>query len=187
MLGSKGACLAGCALRRGLPQGAAALRAALGHPTGESFEDRFQGTQLDREPLPRDVILKRRDGWYAYHLAVVVDDAAQGVTHVVRGIDLLSLTFIHIRLQRLLGLPSPHYAHCPVLVDTQGRKLSKQRGAQGVDPAQAPRNLRRALAQLAQKAPPAGACSVRAILDHAIEHWQPERLRTVSIIAPGEI
>ncbi len=72
-----------------------------------------------------DLILKRRDGWFAYLLAVVVDDADQGVTNVVRGADLLDHTAAQIYLQRQLELPSPVYAHVPALVEPDGGKLSK--------------------------------------------------------------
>jgi glutamyl-Q tRNA(Asp) synthetase len=75
----------------------------------------------------------RRDGLPAYHLAVVLDDAEQGVTTVVRGVDLLDSTAAHVHLQRIFGLPTPRYYHLPVVVNAQGQKLSKQTGAGGVD------------------------------------------------------
>jgi len=77
--------------------------------------------------------LKRADGYWAYQLAVVVDDAAQGVTHVVRGADLLDSTARQIYLQRLLQLPTPVYLHVPVVVNQEGEKLSKQTGARELD------------------------------------------------------
>ena len=80
-----------------------------------------------------DFVLKRADGYWAYQLAVVVDDAAQGVTHVVRGADLLDSTGRQIYLQRLLHLPSPVYLHVPVVVNREGEKLSKQTGATELD------------------------------------------------------
>lgn len=80
-----------------------------------------------------DFILKRADGCFAYQLAVVVDDAAQGVTHVVRGEDLTDNTARQITLQRALGLPPPRYLHTPLVLGTNGEKLSKQNGAQALD------------------------------------------------------
>ena len=80
-----------------------------------------------------DVVLRRADGFWAYQLAVVVDDAAQGVTDVVRGADLLDSTPRQILLQRALGLPTPRYAHLPLLLDADGRKLSKSLAALPID------------------------------------------------------
>lgn len=80
-----------------------------------------------------DFVLKRADGFWAYQLAVVVDDALQGVTHVVRGIDLLDSTARQIYLQRQLALPTPHYLHVPVVTNEVGEKLSKQTGAHELD------------------------------------------------------
>lgn len=80
-----------------------------------------------------DFVLKRADGYFAYQLAVVVDDGAQGVTHVVRGADLADNTARQLLLQRALGLPTPAYLHTPLVLDPQGEKLSKQTGAQALD------------------------------------------------------
>ena len=92
------------------------------------FTDRIQGTyRQDVADAVGDFILKRRDEIYAYVLAVTVDDAAQGVTHIVRGADLLDNTPRQIYLQRLLGLPEPSYAHVPVLTEAGGGKLAKSR------------------------------------------------------------
>jgi glutamyl-Q tRNA(Asp) synthetase len=92
------------------------------------FCDRIQGTyRQDVSAAVGDTILKRRDGVFAYLLAVVVDDAAQGVTHVLRGADLLDNTPRQILLQRLLGLPQPAYAHVPVLTEADDTKLAKSR------------------------------------------------------------
>jgi glutamyl-Q tRNA(Asp) synthetase len=95
-----------------------------------TFEDRLAGciTQhLDTES--GDFVLKRADGFFAYQLAVVVDDGAQGVTDVVRGADLIDSTARQIYLQRLLDLPTPRYLHVPVIRNALGEKLSKQTGA----------------------------------------------------------
>jgi glutamyl-Q tRNA(Asp) synthetase len=98
------------------------------------FHDRWQG--LIEENLAAhvgDFVLKRADGFWAYQLAVVVDDAEQGVTDIVRGTDLLESTTRQIYLQRLLGFSTPRYLHVPAVVNDRGEKLSKQTGAQPID------------------------------------------------------
>ncbi|MEA3183637.1 MAG: glutamyl-tRNA synthetase [Ilumatobacteraceae bacterium] len=91
-----------------------------------SFDDQLAGPQTGRMD---DVVLQRNDGVPAYNLAVVVDDAAQGVTEVVRGDDLLATTPRQIELHRLLGLPTPHYAHVPLVLAPDGTRLAKRHGA----------------------------------------------------------
>lgn len=113
------------------------------------FVDRVQGPQ--QQVLERDVgdfVLYRGDAQYAYQLAVVVDDAEQGVTDVVRGADLLDSTPRQIYLQRLLGYRTPRYLHAPVAVNAAGEKLSKQTGAAAID--SSPEWIRKALAFLGQ-------------------------------------
>jgi glutamyl-Q tRNA(Asp) synthetase len=96
------------------------------------------GARVDAEPaLWGDVVLARKDTPASYHIAVVVDDALQGVTHVVRGRDLLPATSLHRLLQRLLDLPTPDYLHHALLLDADGEKLAKSRGSESL------RNLRR--------------------------------------------
>jgi glutamyl-Q tRNA(Asp) synthetase len=101
------------------------VRVGAGHV---QFTDRIQGTYRQNvADAVGDFILQRRDQIYAYVLAVTVDDAAQGVTHIVRGADLLDNTPRQIYLQRQLGLPEPSYAHVPVLTEADGGKLAKSR------------------------------------------------------------
>jgi glutamyl-Q tRNA(Asp) synthetase len=108
------------------------------------FTDRFAGYQEQRLALESgDFVLKRADGYWAYQLAVVVDDAAQGVTDVVRGADLLDSTPRQIYLQQALGLPQPSYLHVPVVVNERGEKLSKQTGATAFDDGAPPELLLR--------------------------------------------
>lgn len=138
------------------------------------FRDLFQGQQCMDAANDGDFIVHRRDGHYAYQLAVVVDDAWQGITHIVRGIDLIDNTGRQLYLQQQLGLPTPVYGHIPVIVNAAGQKLSKQHGAAPLQPENAPRDLFTALCYLHQSPPPALAdCSVEDMLDWAVQHWQP--------------
>jgi glutamyl-Q tRNA(Asp) synthetase len=138
--------------RGGLPDGRAAraTRVRVGDAVVE-FDDAVQGRV--RQELARDVgdfVLQRADGLFAYQLAVVVDDAAQGITDVVRGADLLDSTPRQILLQRLLGLPTPRYLHLPVATNAGGEKLSKQTGAAPIDCVRAGDALTAALRFLGQ-------------------------------------
>ena len=148
------------------------------------FVDRLQGEivqSVEREV--GDFVLRRADGLVAYQLAVVVDDADQGVTDVVRGADLLDSTARQIWLQRLLGYPTPRYLHLPVAVTAGGEKLSKQTGAQPVDAANSLRELARALAFLGQAVP--DAATTENMLQEALERWDASLIRPVrSIPAP---
>ena len=143
-----------------------------------SFEDAIQGiiTQ-DVERAVGDFVVARADGLMAYQLAVVVDDAAQGITEVVRGADLLDSTPRQILLQRLLGLPTPRYAHLPVAVNAQGEKLSKQTLAQAINRNEPSQELVSALRFLGQEPPPRLAReSVTQIWPWAFAHWQRTRI-----------
>lgn len=135
----------------------------------------------DIETEVGDFVIRRRDGLTAYQLAVVMDDAWQGITHVVRGSDLYDSTPRQVYLQRILGLPTPVYTHIPVLSNDQGQKLSKQTHAPAIDNSQAPDNLRKALAFLGQPAPPAELGRVEPVLDWALGYWKasaiPRRLQ----------
>lgn len=124
--------------RRGLADGRAARAWRMRVADDEiSFDDRVQGrVRQNLERAVGDFILLRADGQFAYQLAVVVDDAAQGVNAVVRGVDLLASTPRQIWLQQRLGLPTPTYAHLPVVTNAVGEKLSKQTRAKAVDPSE---------------------------------------------------
>jgi glutamyl-Q tRNA(Asp) synthetase len=116
------------------------------------FDDRVQGAiEQDVAREIGDFVLLRRDGLYAYQLAVVVDDAAQGVTDVVRGADLLGSTARQVVLQRALGLATPRYLHIPVAVNAAGEKLSKQTRATPILAREAPALIERALLFLGQR------------------------------------
>lgn len=150
-----------------------------------AFTDDVQGEQSQMlEKDLGDFILKRADGLYAYQLAVVVDDAAQGITHVVRGADLLDSTPRQIWLQRLLGLPTPHYAHLPIVVNADGEKLSKQTLAHPLDTAQPAATLWKALDFLGQQ-PPAELCGDLAELWRwANARWQLNTVPKSRVIMP---
>jgi glutamyl-Q tRNA(Asp) synthetase len=111
-----------------------AVQTALNMPAVTSWTDRLLGPQQQnvREEVG-DFVLRRADGLWAYQLAVVVDDAAQGISHVVRGQDLADNTARQILLQRALGLPMPQYLHTPLVLGDNGEKLSKQNGALALD------------------------------------------------------
>ncbi|TVR61488.1 MAG: tRNA glutamyl-Q(34) synthetase GluQRS [Candidatus Competibacteraceae bacterium] len=149
--------------------------------TSVEFQDALQG--LYRQHLASEVgdfVLRRADGLFAYQLAVVVDDADQGITQVVRGSDLLDSTPRQIDLQRRLGLPTPAYAHLPVALDACGEKLSKQTHAPPLDERQPSPALVAALRFLGQQPPPELERETPAlIVSWALAHWRLERVPTV--------
>ncbi len=151
------------------------------------FDDALQSTITQHlESQIGDFVVKRADGLFAYQLAVVVDDAYQGITHIVRGADLLASTPRQIYLQRLLGIVTPHYMHLPIAVNVAGEKLSKQTLAAPVDLSQPATTLRRVLQFLQQEPPTALAKSdAKSILEWAIESWDTSKLRGIqSLPAP---
>ena len=143
-----------------------------------SFEDRVQGPCAFDLAERGDVIIRRRDDAFAYQLAVVVDDARQGVTHVVRGADLLESTAWQISLQRALALPIPRYAHLPLITEPGGAKLAKSRRSVALEPEHAGPQLWQGLTLLRQD-PPAELKlkSPAQILSWGIEHWSLAPLR----------
>jgi glutamyl-Q tRNA(Asp) synthetase len=160
--------------RNGLPAGRAARAWRLRVPTGVvRFEDRALG--LQEQDLGREVgdfVLRRADGLWAYQLAVVVDDAAQAITDVVRGDDLLASTARQMVLQRALGLDTPRYLHVPVVLAADGQKLSKQTGARGIDEVDPITALDAALAHLGVAGGGPYSRSVSDRLAQAVELWR---------------
>jgi glutamyl-Q tRNA(Asp) synthetase len=142
------------------------------------FSDRIQGVyRQDVSAAVGDIILKRRDQIFAYVLAVVVDDAAQGITHIVRGADLLDNTPRQIHLQRLLGLTQPSYAHVPVLTEHDDRKLAKSRRSVNISAAEPVAQLL-AVFSLLGLTPPVGLSSapIRTAWEWAFGQWDLDRV-----------
>ncbi|MCK7578958.1 MAG: tRNA glutamyl-Q(34) synthetase GluQRS [Chromatiales bacterium] len=170
--------------RDGLPPGRRARSLRLRTATDPiDFEDRIQGRQGHSvaESIG-DFVLRRADGLHAYQLAVVVDDAWQAVTHVVRGADLLLSTPRQIGLQRVLELPTPSHAHVPLALDDRGRKLSKSLAAAPVEDNDPLSALRLAWHLLGQE-PLHDAGSPRAFWQRAATIWRIERVPARSSIS----
>jgi glutamyl-Q tRNA(Asp) synthetase len=153
-----------------------------------AFDDALQGrVRQDVAAEVGDFVLRRADGCWAYQLAVVVDDAAQGITDVVRGADLLDSTPRQILLQRALGLDTPRYAHLPLVLDADGRKLSKSLAARPVDAADPLPALRAAWRALGQ---PGAAldreATVAAALAAAQDAFMPECIPPGAVGIGGE-
>ncbi|GGO88569.1 glutamyl-Q tRNA(Asp) synthetase [Marinobacterium nitratireducens] len=142
------------------------------------FDDSIQGPRRYRlSDSSGDFVIRRRDGFFAYQLAVVVDDADQGITHIVRGSDLLDETPRQIQLQRYLGLPRPRYSHIPVAAAPDGQKLSKQTRAAPLDDSRPQPALMLALDFLGQQPDAALRDSTPGeLLQWAVDHWQPHRV-----------
>lgn len=142
-----------------------AVRHALGLPALTAWFDRRSGPHSqDVVQTVGDFVLRRADGLWAYQLAVVVDDAAQGITHVVRGQDLADNTARQVLLQRALGLSTPQYLHTPLVLGDNGEKLSKQNGAQPLD-------LRDPLAALNDAAHVLGLPRGTGVLEPMLRQW----------------
>ncbi|HEX5419183.1 MAG TPA: tRNA glutamyl-Q(34) synthetase GluQRS [Gammaproteobacteria bacterium] len=159
-----------------------------GHGLKSMPADALQGpippTALDAQG---DYVIRRRDGLPAYHLATVIDDALQGVTTIVRGIDLLEAAAVQHHLQHALRLPTPAYFHIPVLVDPSGCKLSKQTGAAAIDLTTPSRTAAAILTHLGASPPPElQGAPPRELWHWATETWQIERLAGITKIAHGK-
>jgi glutamyl-Q tRNA(Asp) synthetase len=143
------------------------------NPAELEFEDRLQGViRQNVVQAAGDFVIRRADGPFAYQLAVVVVDAAQGITHVVRGLDLLDSTPRQIALQRALGYNTPTYLHLPLLLNAQGEKLSKQTKAPAVgsDPKTAARTLHSALRFLGITVPRDVEGDIQQMLHYAVHN-----------------
>lgn len=166
------------ACRAGAHRPDPAVRLRVPDGSCEAFDDAVHGryTQdVDREA--GDFVLLRADGYWAYQLAVVVDDADQGITDVVRGADLLDSTPRQLLLQRALGLPRPRYLHLPLVLDADGRKLSKSRAALPVDDADPVPALRTAWSALGQDPRRlAAAAPLRTVLATAVAGFDATRI-----------
>ncbi|KMM82783.1 glutamyl-Q tRNA(Asp) synthetase [Pseudomonas taetrolens] len=154
-----------------------------------AFEDRVQGEY--RQHLGREVgdfVIRRRDGLYAYQLAVVLDDAWQGVTDIVRGADLLDSTARQLYLQELLGLSQPRYLHVPLIVQPDGHKLGKSYRSPPLTPDQATPLLLRALRTLGQVTDDClNDATPREVLDWAITHWDANLIPRTLTLAEAQL
>jgi glutamyl-Q tRNA(Asp) synthetase len=138
------------------------------------IDDRFQGECVFAMRTLGDVVIRRRDGLFAYQLAVVVDDAAQKMSHVVRGADLLASTPWQTSLQAALGCPQPNYAHLPLVVEPDGTKLAKSRRSIPLDATRAAPLLVTALRLLGQAPPPGLEFeTARTVCEWGCAHWNP--------------
>ncbi len=151
-----------------------------------SFIDAVQGQVLCPQEHTGDFIIYRRDQLFAYQLAVVADDHAQGISHVVRGADLLYETFAQHELQKHLNYEQPNYAHIPIAVSASGQKLSKQNLAPAIDELPVIPTLLKALSVLGQARPPQSCQqSTETLLHWASQHWQIDHIPNTTAITTG--
>jgi len=148
------------------------------HDDPIAFSDKLQGTQTQRlESESGDFVIRRRDGLVAYQLAVVVDDELEGISEVVRGIDIMESTQRQIWLQQTLGYRTPDYVHIPVITHPDGDKLSKLTGAPGIAVDQVQATLHAALQALRQEPPDElASSSIADIWKWAVDNWKLEQL-----------
>ena len=165
--------------RNGIPQGKTARAWRVRTAGSIVFNDCLQGRVSQHlENEIGDFVVKRADGLFAYQLAVVVDDDFQGITHVVRGSDLLASTPRQIYLQQLLGLSTPAYMHLPIAINERGEKLSKQTLAPAISTKDTAATLLSVLHFLKQQPPSElKTGSAVEILDWAVTNWRPERVK----------
>lgn len=185
---SSGACQSSCQTHQSALTKPWAIRIARASGTQVTFKDKLQGLQAEKDyHFADNYVVKRKDGLYAYQLAVVVDDANAYVNHIVRGSDLLDTTARQIYLQRTLQLPTPTYCHLPVITNNRGQKYSKQNHAPALINKDAAHNLRQALTFLNQSTPPADCHEPESILAFAREHWSLQRIPAVMALPEAAI
>jgi glutamyl-Q tRNA(Asp) synthetase len=162
----------------GKPARAWRVRVPDGDQAQVVFADRWQGMQRqDLATQVGDFVVKRADGEWAYQLAVVVDDAEAGITHVVRGADLMDSTARQIYLQACLGTRQPEYLHVPVVTNADGEKLSKQSGASSLDAARLLPALRAAAAHLGLSPGSVAGTSLAEFFEAAVPEWGRRQAR----------
>lgn len=167
-------CVKDCRQRRCDPS-TSSLRADLSVLPGMSVVDRSLGEVSFQPQKHRDVIVRRRDGTHAYHLATVIDDADLGVTDVVRGADLLPSTAWQLALHQALGLSPPRYLHLPVVTEPDGSKLAKSRRSAPLAHSEIAAQLRQVFRWLRQEPPPAELRSAEGLLAWMTKKWDPAR------------
>lgn len=177
-LSNDGAAIYPGTCRFGLPEGRSARAWRLRVPdAGDAldiieFNDRWQGRVSESlSAAVGDFVLRRADGFWAYQLAVVIDDADQEITHVVRGADLLESTARQIYLQKILKKKIPRYLHVPVITNDRGEKLSKQTGAQALEISQPVSTLLAAAKALELNIKPETINSVQTFFEAAVPAW----------------
>lgn len=171
-LNSDGACASKCFSRQHYLNEKFAFRFDYDPRSNIKINDFILGEKIwNNQDLPKDFVIKRRDGLFSYQLAVLVDDVFQRITHVIRGSDLLDSTPKQLEIGSALNYPQLKYGHIPTITDIQGKKLSKQTFAPSINRNQAIQNLRQALLLLGQKQPDNILKTPSEILRSAIEFW----------------
>jgi len=162
----------------------AAIRVQLA--ISQKWYDEIQGEQYE-SAAQTELILKRRDGIFAYPLAVVVDDIALNATHILRGYDLINVAAGQVALYHLLGARAPHFMHIPVASNPFGQKLSKQNKAPSLDSSAPEKNVYAALVHLNQSVP-SHSPVLSDMLEHAVEHWDRTQIpASASVQAPDQL
>ena len=175
-LGAGGVCVSTCQRQGHSKTLNTSLRVIVPAGAQIEFDDVIQGKQtFELGKQHANFIVRRKDGLFAYQLAAACDDG-QGITHVIRGCDLLESTPRQLFLQNLLGLSSPQYGHLPLVYGPDGHKLSKQAGAHGVNNATPCANLRTAAEHLGIPKAPNSTAEPTQLMDWYIEHWDRNRV-----------